>query len=146
MPQRDTFVIMGLRRKRARLAGEVEAAERKLAKQREALAQVDAVIRLFEPHSNPELIPSIRPAGRCLFFRHGERVQLVLAALREAGAPTRARAVTEYAMAAKGLPMDDWRVMEEVTDQVRTALTRLERKGLVRRIVRAPETWWELAA
>ncbi len=44
---------MGLRRKRARIAGEIEAAERKLIPKREALAQIDALLRLFDPGSNP---------------------------------------------------------------------------------------------
>lgn len=145
MPQRDTFVIMGLRRKRARLAGEVDATERKLAKQRAELAQVDAVIRLFEPHTNPELIPAIRPTPRGLFFRHGEQVRLCLSALRKAGKPLRAAAVTEYAMLAKGLPVEDRHARAEIAEQIRTALYRLEKRGVVRRIIRAPEAWWELA-
>jgi len=145
MPQRDTFLIMGLHRKRARLAGDIRAAERRLAKQREALAQVDAVIRLFQPQSDPELIPPIRPTPRCLFFRHGEQTRLCVDALREARKPLRARAVAEYAILAKGLPTDDWRVMETVRERIRYALARLEKKGVVRRIVDAPETWWELA-
>lgn len=135
---------MGLHRKRARLAGEIEVAERRLAKQREVLAQVDAVIRLYEPQRNPELIPAIRPCGRCLFFRHGEQMRLCRDALREAGQPIKARAVAEYAMAAKGLPADDWRVRDVIIEQVRIALRRLERKGAVRRIIRTPDTWWEL--
>ena len=145
MPQRDTFVIMGLHRKRARLAGEIEAAEGSLAKQREALAQVDAVIRLFDARSNPELIPAIRPTPRCLFFRHGEQMRLCVSALREAGRPLRAAAVARYAMLAKGLPVDDWRVDQEVADRIRIALGRLAKRGVVRRIVVAPETWWELS-
>jgi hypothetical protein len=46
-----TFVISGLRRKRARMAGAIEAAERNLAERREELASLDAVIRLFSPQS-----------------------------------------------------------------------------------------------
>lgn len=107
MPQRDTFVIMGLHRKRPRLAGEIAAIERKLAVQRESLAQVNAVIRLFEPTGNPELIPAVRPTPRCLFCRHGEQMRLYLAALREDGRPMQARAVAEYAMLAKGLLAED---------------------------------------
>ena len=143
MPQRDTFLIMGLRRKRARLAGEIEAGERRLAPIRETLAQVDALIRLFDG-SNPELIPSIRPAVRGLFFRHGEQTRLILDALREAKGPIRTRPITEYIMLAKGLPVDDWRVREAIANQVRIALGRLEKRGMVRRVMREPEVWWEL--
>ena len=145
MPQRDTFVIMGLHRKRARLAGEIAAAEQKIAPLREALAQVDAVLRLFEPAGNPELIPAIRPTPRCLFFRHGEQQRLCLDALREAKGPMKTGAVAAYAIGAKGIPVDDWRVREQFTNHIRIALKRLEKRGGVRKIVASPDTWWELA-
>jgi hypothetical protein len=142
----DTFAILALRRKRARLAGEIEAAECRLVGLRLSLAQIDAVIRIFEPASNPELIAAIRPAGACgLFFRHGQQTRLALDALRKAGGPMRARSVAEYAMTAKGLPVDAGEVRAKITEQVRTALGRLEKRGMVRRVVVAPETWWELA-
>jgi hypothetical protein len=143
MPQRDTFLIIGLRRKRARLAGEIEALEQKAVPLREALAQIDALLRLFEG-SNPELIPAIRPAPRCLFFRHGEQQRLCLAALREAQGPMKTGAIAEYAILAKGIPTDDWHVRERVTGHIRIALGRLEKRAKVRRVVREPETWWEL--
>jgi hypothetical protein len=142
MPQRDTFLIIGLHRKRARIAGEIEALEQRAVPLREALAQVDAVIRLFQPQSNPELIPAIRPAPRGLFFRHGEQVRLCLAALREARGPKKTRWVAEYVMAAKGLPTGE--VGSVVTHQVRNTLGRLASRGVVRRVVTVPETWWEL--
>ena len=132
MAQRDTFLILGLRRKRARLAPV-----------REALTQVDALIRLFEG-SNPELIPPIRPTPRCLFFRHGEQQRLCVAALREAGRPLPTRKVTDYVMLAKGLPSGNAAVREKVAQQTRTALVRLEKRGKVRRVVCEPEMWWEL--
>jgi hypothetical protein len=143
MAQRDTFLILGLRRKRARLAGEIAAAEQRLAPVREALTQVDALIRLFEG-SNPELIPPIRPTPRCLFFRHGEQQRLCVAALREAGRPLPTRKVTDYVMLAKGLPSGNAAVREKVAQQTRTALVRLEKRGKVRRVVCEPEMWWEL--
>jgi hypothetical protein len=141
----DTFAILALRRKRAHLAGEIEAAERRIAPLRIALAHLDAVLRLFDAASNPELIPSIRPARRGLFFRHGEQMRLCLEALREAGGPMRARPVAEYAMLAKGLPVDDVEVRTVIIEHVRMALIRLERRGVVRKVIVAPEVWWELA-
>jgi hypothetical protein len=140
----DTFAILALRRKRAHLAGEIEAAERRIAPLRATLVQLDAVIRLFDATSNPELIPAIRPARRGLFFRHGEQMRLCLEALREAGGPLRARSVAEYAMLAKGLPVDDAEVRTVIIEHVRMALIRLERRGLVRKVIVAPEVWWEL--
>ncbi len=139
-----TFVISGLRDKRARLAGELTVVERDLAKRRETLAALDAVIRMFEPESNPDMIPPIRPVGRSLFFRRGELSRLCLSALRDAGKPTRCRTVVEWAIGAKGLDVPDARVRAKITENVRMALSRLERKGIVRRIVDWPDTWWEL--
>jgi hypothetical protein len=142
----DTFAIYSLRRKRAHLAGEIEQAMRLVAKKRETLATLDAVIRLFEPESNPDLIAAIRPvsARRCAFFRHGEMPRLCLVALREAGKPVPCRYVAEYAMQAKGLNVSG-KVREEITENIRQALARLAAKGFVRKIVEWPETWWELA-
>ena len=140
----DTFAILALRRKRARVAGEIDQAERRIDPLRAALSHLDAVLRLFDAVRDPELIPAIRPTTRGTFFRHGEQMRLCLDALREANGPMRARSVAEYAMLAKGLPTDDSRVREGIVDQVRIALTRLEKRGLLRRVVLAPEVWWEL--
>jgi len=134
---------MGLRRKRARIAGEIERLEQKAAPLRESLAQVDALLRLFEG-GDPELIPAIKPAPRCLFFRHGEQQRLCLAALREAQGPQTARWVAEWAMGAKGLLPAPWAVRNVFISNMRTALKRLEKRGLVRRVMREPEGWWEV--
>jgi hypothetical protein len=123
---------------------EIEQAERRIEPLRAALAHIDAVLRLFDATSNPELIPAIRPTTRGTFFRHGEQVRLIFDALREAKGPLRTRPITEYVMLAKGLPADDWRVREGIADQVRIAPKRLEKRGRVWRMIVAPKTWWEL--
>jgi hypothetical protein len=141
----DTYAILALRRKRAYLAGEIAATERAVASKRETLAMLDATIRLFEPTGNPELIPAIRPTRRGLFFRHGEQTRLCVAALREADGPRSARQVAAYAMLAKGLPVDNAPILASITVQVRVALGRLEAKGMVVKIISAPDAWWTLA-
>jgi hypothetical protein len=142
---RDTYAILALRRKRAYLAGEMAQAERRLADKRKVLATLDATIQLFAPASNPELIAAIRPTRRGLFFRHGEQMRLCLAALREAGGPISARQVAEYAMRAKGLPTDNAPILASIAVQMRVALGRLEDKGMVVKIMSAPDAWWALA-
>lgn len=143
---RNTYAILALRRKRAHLAGEIEAAERAVAAQRASLANLDAVIRLFEPGTDPDLIPSIRPVSRrCLFFRNGEQMHLCCDVLRDAGGPMRTHAIAMHVMAAKGLPTDQAAIVQSIAAQVRVALFRLEKKEMVRRILRGPEAWWEMA-
>jgi hypothetical protein len=59
-------------------------------------------------------------------------MRLCISALREAGRPLRAGAAARYAMLAKGLPVDDWRVNAEAADRSRIALGRgnATRRGL----------------
>ncbi len=140
----DTYAIIALRRKRAHLAGEIEAAQRKIERQRETLATLDAVIKMFQPDTNPEMIAAIRPcSARCLYFRRGEQMALSMAALREAGKPASTRYIADYAIAAKGLNPDK-RVRDTITENIRQALGRLAKRGLARKIVVWPDTWWEL--
>lgn len=142
----DTYAIHALRRKRAHLAGEIEAAQRAIGKQRATLATLDAVIRMFEPASNPELIPSIRPvSARDPLFHRGEVTRLVLSAMREAGKPVRARFITDYLLAAKGLSDAATPIKERVANKVRSTLKRNARSGTVRKIVDWPDMWWELS-
>jgi len=143
---RDTYAILALRRKRAYLAGEIAQAEHRLANKRKVLATLDATIQLFEPTTNPELIPAIRPTRHGLFFRHGEQTRLCISALREANRPLSARQVAGYAMLAKGLPTDNAPILAAITVQVRVALGRLQAKGVVVKIICRPDAWWELAA
>ena len=141
-----TFVISGLRRKRAHLAGEIEAEERHQAERREALAALDAVLRMFEPQSNPDMIASIRPCTRRnLFFRRGEQSRLCIAALRDASGPVSCRQVVDYCLAAKGLHDLEPQVRAQMTEHIRATLVRLAERGVVRKIVERPETWWELS-
>jgi len=71
----NSFAIHALRCKRARLAGEIDAARRAIARQCEALATLDAGIRMFEPDSNPNMIAPIRSyvlfCGPCGFRIRG---------------------------------------------------------------------------
>jgi hypothetical protein len=136
--------INGLRRKRAHLAGEIEMAARRLAKDRVALAALDATLRLFHPEADPEQIVTIRPALRCLNFRHGEQRRYCLEALRDAGRPLSTRQITEYVMRAKGLARDNTVPWRRVREQVRRVLARMAQRGTVRQIVSEPEAWWEL--
>ena len=140
----NTYAILALRRKRAHLAGEIEAAERQIAKQRVSLANLDAAILLFDGSGDPALIPSIRPKMRGLYFRHAEQQRLCMDAVRTATAPMTARQVAEYAMRAKGMDSGDAELRGAIIVQVRVALHRLAAKGLIFRIGGESCVWWRL--
>lgn len=140
----QSFVISGLKDKRARIAGEIAAAQRALDQRREELAQLDAVIRMFTPGCNPDMIPPIRPGSHGLFFSYGQLPRACLGILREAKEPVRFDVIVERVIQAKGFEPDG-HVRKHITDTTRAALMRLARKGLVRRLIVEPDVWWELA-
>jgi len=139
----DTFVISGLKRKRARLEGEIRALQRALGQRQEERAMIDAVLLMFAPDCNPDMIPPIRPGSHGLFFGYRELPRLCLDVLRKAGKPVALGAIVEWIIAAKGLTLDG-RLRKHVTGTTRAALIRLERRGVVRRVLVEPDTWWEL--
>lgn len=145
---RYTYALSALRHKRARLAGEIEATERTLAKRREELAAIDATLRLFHPDADPSHITSIRPVWRGIYFRQGERPRLCLDALRDAGKPLPTAQITAYVMRAKGMDAADRKLRAAVHGHIHRAMSRLAVQGRVRRILSEPpsETWWELVA
>jgi hypothetical protein len=140
----EPHVISGLKAKRARIAGEIIQAQEVVARRTKELLAIDAVLLLFSPNSDPEMIAPIRPTTRGLFFQYRELARLCLSALRKAGRPVTLEWIADVVMAAKGLP-DDNKLRKHVMDAARQSLMRMERKGLVRRILDQPDSWWELA-
>ena len=144
-------IINALRDKRARLAGEIASFMKDVNRMRDALATLDAVILMFAPVCNPDMIPPIRPMGKSLIFRRGEMSemsemsQMCLSVLREAGKPVKCRYVADWALNARGIVGIDPKVRIIITERIRVALTRLESKGIVRKIMHWPDAWWELA-
>ena len=139
----DTFAISALRRKRARIAGEIIQAQEVVARRTKELLAIDAVIRLFSPDCDPDMIPPIKPASHGMFFGYKELTRLCLGVLRQAGKPVTLEWIADAIMAAKGFP-DDKRLRRHVSDSARAGLMRMARRGIVRRILDQPDTWWEL--
>lgn len=106
---------------------------------------LDAVILMFSPDCNPDMIPPIRPGSHGLFFGYRELSRICVDCLREAKGPVRLDQIVDRAIEAKGFT-NDTRLRKHITDTARQTLMRLARKGLVRKIMDQPDTWWELAA
>jgi hypothetical protein len=140
----NTFALSALRDKRARIAGEIVHARSVIARRTEELAAIDTVLRLFSPDCDPDMIPPIKPGSHGLFFRYRELGRICLDVLRSADGPMTLDRITEAAMRAKKLP-DGKRLRRHVADTARASLMRLAAKGRVRRVMRHPDTWWELA-
>ena len=141
---RYTFVISGLKDKRARIAGELASAQRLVDQKRSELAQVDAVLRMFSPDCDPDMIAPIQPAGRRdLFFHYRELTRLCLDILRRAEGPMRLDAIVDAVIGIKGFAPDK-HLRKHVTDSVRASLMRMRQKGRVRQVLDQPDSWWDL--
>lgn len=139
----DTFAISALIRKRARIAGEIEAAQHVVTQRKEQLAQIDAVIGMFKPDCNPDMIPPIRPAKPGLYSSYGQLPRLCLGVLRASDGPVRFDVIVDRIVEARGFNLEG-HLKRHITDVIRAALIRLEGRGTVQRIIREPEVWWEL--
>jgi len=122
----ELHVVTALRAKRAEISGHVADLERKLARHRAALANIDATIRLYAPELDPDSIPPKRTYRRTRYFAKGELSRRVVGVLRQAnGKPMTAAAITSAIVADKGFPVGEGALSEAVTDMVLTVLRRL---------------------
>jgi hypothetical protein len=139
----EPHIITGLKRKRARIAGEIIQAQEIVARRTKELLAIDAVIRLFSPDCDPDMIAPIRHSPRGLFFGYREVTRLCLDIMREARKPLTLDSIIDRVVMLKGLP-DDSMIRRRVYETVRSSLLRLGRKGTVRRLLDEPDQWWEL--
>jgi hypothetical protein len=121
-------VLSALNAKGARIAGEVIQARDLIAGRTEELAILDAVILVFSPDCDPDMIAPIRPASHGLFFRHRELSRLCLDILRQADGPIMLERIVARVIDIKGLP-NDRRLRKHVTDTVRASLMRDSGEG-----------------
>ncbi len=123
-------VIHALRDKRARLAGEIAALERRTNQVRADLVHVDVTLRLFG--ADPDGIAPISPAPRrSPHFPNGGIRQTCLSAFRIAGGkPLSAHDIAEGVMRGMGLSMDDLALRNDFVRRVQWALAGLRRNGL----------------
>ena len=141
----NSYVIAGLVRRRAELAGEVEALKARLAQIGTDLGHLDATIRLFDPDHD---IAGIRPKRvRAGDVAHrGEMSRTVLDVLRGAAAPMTTAAVVAQVMAERETDAQDREAVALMMGRVGMALRRQERNGAVRGERRPGQAvLWELA-
>jgi hypothetical protein len=125
------YVVAGLVKRRAELAGEAMAIEARLAQIAKDIAHLDAVIRQFDPDFN---LAAIRPkraratdtAGR------GETCRFVLDVLREVVVPMTTADIAARLMAERGMEGQDRQARRRVMGRVGVALRRQRENGVVR--------------
>jgi hypothetical protein len=127
----ETHVISALRRKRSEISGHIHDLEKRIARQRTNLSNLDATIRLFAPGTNPDAIPPKRRYRRTRYFARNELSRLVMGALRLAMGPLAAADLASAVMQAKGMYFDDAQLKEIAIERVLIVLRRLTKRGTV---------------
>ncbi|MCB4825521.1 hypothetical protein [Roseicella aerolata] len=127
----NEFVLPGLVKRRAELAGELDAAQARVQQLYADLASLDAVIRQFDPSYPVDAIQAKRPRAVAV----GEFVDMgrtVLDVLRQAGKPLTIPAVAERVIALRALDAASGAVRKAVESSVGRALRHQRVAGTVR--------------
>jgi hypothetical protein len=127
----EPHVISALRLKRAEISGHIHDLEKRIARQRANLANLDATIKLFSPGTSPDAIPPKRVYRRTRYFAHNELSRLTQDALRTASGPLTSAGIAAAVMQAKGMSSGDAQLKEIVAARVLTVLRRLAKRGAV---------------
>jgi len=143
---KNEYVLAGLIRKRAEIAGELEEAQGRVRKLMVALDSVDATIRLFAPDLNTtEIRPKPLPPRHGAF--RGEAARTILDALREAGEPLTTKDLALRSMMARGLDVADPDLVLMVRKRVGAGLRHLRERGVVQsQAGKDGSVWWRLSA
>ncbi len=124
------YVLSGLTKRRAELAGEADALRSRLVAIAADMVHLDAVIRQFDPDYNLASIRPKRPRGPDVAQR-GERSRALLGVLREAAEPLTTTEVVRCTMAKQGQGGEGCRFVKQVTKRLSMALARQEKQGAV---------------
>src|SRR4030081_422433 len=100
----NTHVVSALRLRRAEISGHIHDLEKRIARQRAILANLDATIKLFSPGTNPDAIPPKRAYRRTRYFAHNELSRLTQDALQTAAGPLTTSQIASAVMQAKEMP------------------------------------------
>jgi len=133
------LIISNLRRKRAYLAGEIEAGKRKLRRLKSEMYTFDRMLMLIDAGRAPSEIKGIQPHFRMPGFRQGEQTRLVLTVLGAADGPLLAREVIQAVADRKGIT-----ACPELAWRVRATLMRLTREGRIERVGKPRTLRWTL--
>ncbi len=142
----EKHVVSALRLKRAEISGHIHDLEKRVARQRANLANLDATIKLFSPGTNPDAIPPKRAYRRTRYFAHNELSRLTQDALRTASGPLTSAEIAGAVMQAKGMPPDDAAFKAIVAMRALTVLRRLAKRGAAVKSGASRNARWTLNA
>jgi hypothetical protein len=127
----NEHVIAGLVRKRAELAGKLEAAHAEVRQLVIDIDAVDATLRMFQPDIDlQEIRPKPLPPRHAAY--KGEVSRLVFEALRTAHHPMTTAELAVHVMGARSLNTADKKLLLTISKRVNACLRHHRTRGLVR--------------
>jgi len=142
----NAFVVSGLVKRRAELAGDIERTHEQLRQMVLDLENLDATILQFEPDFQVEAIrpKAFRPPKD--WSNRGEMTRICLSILRQAAEPLTSRDIALELLIERALDKNDQRLLRLMTKRVAVALRGQRDKSVVRSI-QGPGQYnvWEIA-
>lgn len=139
------YVLNGLIKRRAELAGEIEALHDKLHKMLADLETLDQALSIFDPTLPVETIKprAFRPPSD--WAEYGQMTRIVLNILRMSSEPMSTRDIATQMLIERALSSDDRRLLNNMTKRVGVALRRQRDQDIVRSW-QGPGMWmlWEI--
>jgi hypothetical protein len=127
----NAFVVSGLIKRRAELAGDIEKAHESLRRMVLDLENLDATILQFEPDFRVEAIKpkAFRPPKD--WSNRGEMTRICLSILRLASEPLTSRDIALQLLTERALNREDQKLLRLMTKRVGVALRLQREKGVV---------------
>lgn len=139
------YVVTGLVKRRAELAGKIEAMHEELRKLLADLETIDNTLAIFDPTIACETIKpkAFRPPSD--WSNYGQMTRIVLNILRGASEPMSTKDIALQMLVERALNRDDRRLLNLMTKRVAVALRR-QRDNNVVRSEQGPGMWmlWEI--
>ena len=116
-----------------------------VAKLRAELVHLDAVMRMFDPSTDPDDVPALRRwPVKTEWFARGETAQRVYEAMRS-GAPLTPTGLADEAIRAKGIEAPDRSTRRDIIARFSNMLYTLARRGDLVKIGHGPGAHWIVA-
>ena len=130
----NAFVLSGLVKRRAELAGDIEKTHEALRKMVLDLENIDATILQFDPDFRVEMIrpKAFRPPKD--WANRGQMSRIILSILRQASEPLTSRDIALELLVERALDKSDQRLLRLMTKRVGVALRGQRDKSIVRSI------------
>ena len=128
----NAFVVSGLVKRRAELAGDIERTHEQLRQMVLDLENLDATILQFEPDFQVEAIrpKAFRPPKD--WSNRGEMTRICLSILRQAAEPLTSRDIALELLIERALDKNDRRLLRLMTQRAGVALRLQRETGVVR--------------